>query len=90
MQAHGRTANINRTLSFELVADDIAALIKHLEIEQADVMGYSLGGGVALRTAIRHHEVVRKLVISQTMDTYSHVKPGMGDAAATTLEEALS
>src|SRR5438045_7767630 len=44
LQAHGRTADIDRPLSFELMADDIAALIKHLGIEKADVMGYSLGG----------------------------------------------
>jgi pimeloyl-ACP methyl ester carboxylesterase len=50
LQAHGRTADIDRPLSFELMAGDIVALIKHLGIEEADVMGYSLGGGVALRT----------------------------------------
>ena len=61
LQAHGRTADIDRPLSYELMADDIAALIKHLGFEKADVMGYSLGGGVALQTAIRHPEVVRKL-----------------------------
>jgi pimeloyl-ACP methyl ester carboxylesterase len=66
LQAHGRTADIDRPLSFEVMADDIAALIKHLEIEQADVMGYSLGGGVALQTAIRYPEVVRKLVVVST------------------------
>ena len=48
------------------MADDIAALIRHLGLESADVMGYSLGGGVALLTAIRHPEVVRKLVVVST------------------------
>ena len=62
LQAHGRTADIDRPMTFEAMADDIAALMKHLEIERADVMGYSLGGGVALRTAIQHPDVVRKLV----------------------------
>jgi len=66
LQAHGRTADIDRPLSFELMADDIAALIKHLGLEKADLMGYSLGGGVALQTAIRHPEVVRKLVVVST------------------------
>src|SRR6266849_9937956 len=66
LQAHGRTADIDRPLSFELMAGDIAALIKHLVIEEADIMGYSLGGGVALRTAIQHPEVVRKLVLVST------------------------
>jgi pimeloyl-ACP methyl ester carboxylesterase len=66
LQAHGRTADINRPLSYEMMADDVAALIKHLRLEKADVMGYSLGGGVALRTAIQHPELVRKLVLVST------------------------
>jgi len=66
LQAHGRTADIDRPLSFEAMADDVAALIRYLKIERADVMGYSLGGGVALRTAVQHPEVVRKLVIVST------------------------
>jgi len=63
LQGHGRTADIDRPLSFEAMADDIAALMKYLGIERADVMGYSLGGGVALQTAIRHPGSVRKLVV---------------------------
>jgi pimeloyl-ACP methyl ester carboxylesterase len=63
LQAHGRTADIDRPLRFELMADDIAALMNHLGIESADIVGYSLGGGVALQTAIRHPSVVRKLVV---------------------------
>jgi pimeloyl-ACP methyl ester carboxylesterase len=66
LQAHGRTADIDRPLGFESMADDIAALVGHLEIERTDVVGYSLGGGVALQTAIRHPEVVRKLVVVST------------------------
>jgi pimeloyl-ACP methyl ester carboxylesterase len=63
LQGHGHTADIDRPLSPALMADDIAALIEHLGLEQADVMGYSLGGGVALRTAIQHPERVRRLVV---------------------------
>lgn len=66
LQGHGRTADIDRRLSVELMADDIAALIKHLGIDRPDIMGYSLGGGVALQTAIRHPEVVGKLVVVST------------------------
>ncbi|MSR56429.1 MAG: alpha/beta hydrolase [Planctomycetaceae bacterium] len=66
LQAHGRTSDIDRPLRCELMADDIAALIVHLGIEQADVMGYSLGGGVALQVAIRHPKLLRKLVIIST------------------------
>jgi pimeloyl-ACP methyl ester carboxylesterase len=62
LQGHGRTADIDRPLSTELMADDIAALIKHLKLERPDIMGYSLGGGVAVLIAIRHPEVVGKLV----------------------------
>jgi pimeloyl-ACP methyl ester carboxylesterase len=82
LQAHGRTADIDRPLSFELMAGDIVALIKHLGIEEADVMGYSLGGGVALRTAIGHPEVVRKLVLVSTPfkrdGWYPEILAGMG------------
>ena len=63
LQAHGRTADIDRPLSIEAMADDIAALIKHLGIQKTDVMGYSLGGAVALRTAVQHPELVNKLVL---------------------------
>jgi pimeloyl-ACP methyl ester carboxylesterase len=66
LQAHERTADIDRLLSYDAMADDIATLIKHLGIDKADVMGYSVGGGVALRTAVRHPEVVRKLVLVST------------------------
>ena len=66
LQAHGRTADIDRPLSYELMADDIGALIKHLGFKSADVMGYSLGGGVALQTAIRHPDRMRKLVLVST------------------------
>jgi pimeloyl-ACP methyl ester carboxylesterase len=63
LQGHGHTADIDRPLSYEAMADDIAGLMKYLGISQADVMGYSLGGGVALQMAIRHPELVRKLVV---------------------------
>jgi alpha-beta hydrolase superfamily lysophospholipase len=49
LQGHGRTAGVDRPLSFDALTDDVAALMKHLGIGKADVMGYSLGGGVALR-----------------------------------------
>jgi pimeloyl-ACP methyl ester carboxylesterase len=61
-QSHGHTADIDRPLSFEQLADDVAALIQDRGLENADLLGYSLGGGVALQTAIRHPERVRKLV----------------------------
>ena len=63
LQGHGHTVDIPRPLRFESMADDIAAMIKYLNLVDADLMGYSLGGGVALQTAIRHPEVVRRLVL---------------------------
>src|SRR3954447_25762279 len=63
LQGHGGTADVDRPLRAELMADDIAALLDHLGIHQADVMGYSLGGKVALRIAIQHPDKVRRLVV---------------------------
>jgi len=63
LQGHGRTAITDRPMSFDALTDDIAELIHHLEYERADIMGYSFGGIIALRTAIRHPEVVDRLVV---------------------------
>lgn len=63
LQGHGRTADIDRPIDMRLMADDIAALIDHLGLEKPDVVGYSLGGGVALHTAVKHPDKVRRLVL---------------------------
>jgi pimeloyl-ACP methyl ester carboxylesterase len=63
LQGHGRTADIDRPLRFESMADDVAALIEHLKLDRVALMGYSLGGGTALQTAIRHPDLVNKLVV---------------------------
>ncbi len=63
LQAHGRTADIDRPFSFPAMADDVAGVLRQLGVEKADVMGYSLGGGVAFHLAARHPELVRKLVL---------------------------
>ncbi len=62
MQGHGRTADIKRDFSSENLADDVAALLDYLLIPSADLIGYSMGGGVAMQCAIRHPEKVRKVV----------------------------
>jgi pimeloyl-ACP methyl ester carboxylesterase len=63
LQGHGRTADIDRPIDVRLMADDIGALIDHLRLAATDVVGYSLGGGVALQTAARHPSKVRRLVM---------------------------
>lgn len=63
LQGHGRTADIDRPMDLRSMADDIAALIDHLGLDKADVVGYSLGGGVALQLGVRHPEKVRRLVL---------------------------
>ena len=94
LQAHGRTADIDRPITYEAMADDIAALIKYLGFEKADVMGYSLGGGVTQQTVIRHPEVVRKVVIVsspfKSSGWYPEVLAGMsemGPAAAEPMKQ---
>jgi pimeloyl-ACP methyl ester carboxylesterase len=64
LQGHGHTADIERPLHFETMADDIAALIQILGLDHADIFGFSLGGGVALQTAIRHPALVRRLILA--------------------------
>jgi len=75
LQAHGRTADIDRPLGYEAMADDVAALLRHLEVGEADVFGFSMGGGVALQVAIRHPEVVRKLVVVSAAHTSDSMHP---------------
>ena len=62
LQGHGRTADIDRAIDIRLMADDIAALIDHLGLDKPHIVGYSLGGGVALFTAVKYPEKVGKLV----------------------------
>src|SRR3954465_11890034 len=63
MQAHGRTADIERDISSENLADDVAALLDHLKIPKADLIGYRMGGGVAMQCAIRRPDKVRKVIV---------------------------
>lgn len=90
LQGHGRTADIDRPLSYQTMSDDIATLIQTLGFENADVMGYSLGGGVALHTALRHPEIVRRLVVVSTpfrrSGWYPEVLAGMNQMSAQAAE----
>src|SRR3954454_22611290 len=74
-QGHGRTADIGRPLSYEQMSDDVAALLRHLGIERADIFGYSMGGGVALQLAMRHPELVQKLVVASASSTSDGAHP---------------
>lgn len=61
-QAHGHTADVDRPLTYAQMAEDTVALLRQLHIDKADVFGYSMGGGIALQIALRHPDLVRKLV----------------------------
>lgn len=62
-QAHGHTEDIERPLSSEQMADDTAELLRQLDIGPADILGYSMGGTIAIELGIRHPNLVRKLVV---------------------------
>jgi pimeloyl-ACP methyl ester carboxylesterase len=68
-QGHGHTADVDRPITYEQMADDTAALLAHLGVGDADIVGYSMGGGTALQLAIRHPAVVRKLVVASASYT---------------------
>lgn len=70
MQGHGRTKDIAREISYEGMADDVSSLLKHLKIDSSDVLGYSMGGGIAFQVAVRHPEQVRRLIVLS--GTYAH------------------
>jgi pimeloyl-ACP methyl ester carboxylesterase len=87
MQGHGRTADIDRDFSYENLADDVAGLLDHLKIPSADLIGYSMGGGVAMQCAIRHPEKVRKVVsISGRFRSDGFLKEGLDAIAKLTPE----
>jgi pimeloyl-ACP methyl ester carboxylesterase len=85
LYGHGRTALTDRPLRFEHMADDIAGLIEHLDLKQVTVLGYSLGAAVALQTAIRHPDQVKKLIVISTpfkrSGWYPEIQTGMASIA---------
>jgi pimeloyl-ACP methyl ester carboxylesterase len=93
-QGHGRTAMIDRPYSYEQMADDTAALLEHLEIEQADFFGYSMGSAIAIEIALRHPELARKLVlvggVSYSMEgLYPELTAGVIEVTPEALEQNL-
>ena len=77
LQGHGRTADIDRPIDVRLMADDIAVLIEHLGLDRPDVAGYSLGGGVALLTAIKYPAMIRRLVAASAHIRRDAIYPDM-------------
>jgi pimeloyl-ACP methyl ester carboxylesterase len=77
LQGHGRTADIDRPIDVRLMADDIAALIDHLGLDRPDVVGYSMGGGVAFFTASKYPEKVGRLVMASANIRRDAIPPEM-------------
>jgi pimeloyl-ACP methyl ester carboxylesterase len=77
LQGHGRTADIDRPIDMKLMADDIAALIDHLGLDRPDVVGFSLGGGVAFFVASKYPEKVRKVVVASANIRRDAIPPEM-------------
>jgi pimeloyl-ACP methyl ester carboxylesterase len=78
-QAHGRTSDRNQPLRFDTSAEDVAALLKYLEVEKADLFGFSNGASVAMYVAIQHPEKVRKLVYASSITKRSGAQPQLWD-----------
>src|SRR6266545_3372462 len=76
-QAHGRTADIDRDLRFEYLADDVIALLRHLGVESADFFGYSVGSGVAVEIALQAPSLIGKLVLASVSYTREGMHPGV-------------
>jgi pimeloyl-ACP methyl ester carboxylesterase len=81
-QAHGRTADIDRPMSIPQMAGDTAAVLRHLNVKQADLLGYSMGAGIALQVAIDHPEMVRKLVFISLYYKEAGAQPGQNEDMA--------
>ncbi|MBX6355252.1 MAG: alpha/beta hydrolase [Micromonosporaceae bacterium] len=77
LQGHGRTADIDRPLDVALMADDVAALIDHLGLQEPDVVGYSLGGGVALQVAVKYPAKIRRVVTASANIRRNAIYPEM-------------
>ena len=75
LQAHGRTNDRNTDLSFEQDADDVAKLLKNLEITKADFLGFSNGGHTTIEIALRHPDLVNKIILCSTFYKRSAVFP---------------
>ena len=82
LQAHGHTRDIGKPTSFQQDADDVAALLKYLNIPKADICGFSNGGQTGMQMAISHPEVVNKLIIMGAFYQREGAFPGFWDGFA--------
>jgi pimeloyl-ACP methyl ester carboxylesterase len=93
MQGHGRTADTDRPMSFATMGDDIAALLNHLKIPKAGVVGHSFGGAIAIRAAIQHPDKVRRLVVISSPHArsawYPETQEGMSQVGAGLAENMM-
>ena len=89
MQAHGHTADIDRPLSFEQDADDVAELLRQLNIDSADIFGFSNGASTTLQLAIRHPERVRKIIVASTFYNKAGAQPWFFDMMANATFEGM-
>lgn len=89
LQGHGHTADTDRPFSYEAFADDIAALVEQLELGPTNLLGYSVGAGVALRTAMRHPAVVNKLVLAAVSYNDAAIYPEIKAMSAEMAPEML-
>jgi len=79
LQAHGRTSDRDSAESFEQDADDVAGLMKYLKMNKADFFGFSNGGNTAMQIAIRHPQIVNKLIIASSIYKRNGLMPGFFD-----------
>jgi pimeloyl-ACP methyl ester carboxylesterase len=93
MQGHGRSADTDRPMTFTTMGDDIAALLDHLKVSSADLVGHSFGGASALRAAIQHRDKVRRLVVISSPATKSgwfpEARRGMSQVSAAMAENMM-
>ncbi len=90
LQGHGRTADIDRPISYETMADDVAALMDAIDVPKADIFGYSMGGGVAYQIAIRHPDHVDRLAVASASFRTDGMYPELVKMMATMTPDSMA
>jgi hypothetical protein len=88
-QGHGHTGDIDRPLSYDRMAEDTVALLKQLKIEKADFFGWSDGGAIAIQIAIRHPQLVRKLIVIGVSYSNEGLEPAVVKGIASLTPEVI-